>query len=112
MELTFRTDVESVKKIAAADICATVLDCLHADAATTEIGLLASTEHVEACLFGNGERTGNVNFISDHLTSKVENSTAVSHFCGKLRRKDMVFEVLATAAVPSTRSSTPSGTGA
>ncbi|MBD5560054.1 MAG: 2-isopropylmalate synthase [Clostridia bacterium] len=32
--------------------------------ATTEMGLLAGAERVEACLFGNGERTGNVDLIT------------------------------------------------
>ena len=32
--------------------------------ATTEMGLLAGAERVEACLFGNGERTGNVDMIT------------------------------------------------
>ena len=32
--------------------------------ATTEAGLLAGAERVEACLFGNGERTGNVDMIT------------------------------------------------
>ena len=32
--------------------------------ATTEMGLLAGAERVEACLFGNGERTGNMDMIT------------------------------------------------
>ena len=32
--------------------------------ATTEAGLLAGAERVEACLFGNGERTGNVDLVT------------------------------------------------
>ena len=32
--------------------------------ATTEMGLLAGAERVEACLFGNGERTGNVDMVT------------------------------------------------
>lgn len=32
--------------------------------ATTELGLLAGAERVEACLFGNGERTGNVDLVT------------------------------------------------
>ena len=32
--------------------------------ATTELALLAGGERVEACLFGNGERTGNVDLIT------------------------------------------------
>ena len=32
--------------------------------ATTEMGLLAGAERVEATLFGNGERTGNVDMIT------------------------------------------------
>ena len=118
MDLRFEYSPESfmgTEMDAAAEICAAVLDHLHADAghkvilnlpttvencmpnqfadeleyflrvlpgreraiislhphndrgcgvATTEAGLLAGAERVEACLFGNGERTGNVDMIT------------------------------------------------
>ncbi len=32
--------------------------------ATTEMGLLAGADRVEATLFGNGERTGNVDMVT------------------------------------------------
>ena len=40
--------------------------------ATTETGLLAGAERVEACLFGNGERTGNVDLITVALNMYVQ----------------------------------------
>lgn len=40
--------------------------------ATTEIGLLAGAERVEACLFGNGERTGNVDLITVAMNMHVQ----------------------------------------
>lgn len=40
--------------------------------ATTEAGLLAGAERVEACLFGNGERTGNVDMITVALNMYVQ----------------------------------------
>ncbi|MFX7140609.1 2-isopropylmalate synthase, partial [Acinetobacter baumannii] len=32
--------------------------------AATELGLLAGADRVEGCLFGNGERTGNVDLVT------------------------------------------------
>ncbi|WP_298021837.1 2-isopropylmalate synthase [uncultured Dysosmobacter sp.] len=126
MDLRYEYSPESfmgTEMDAAVDICAAVLDCLHADAdrrvilnlpttvenclpnqfadeleyflrklpgreraiislhphndrgtgvATTEIGLLAGAERVEACLFGNGERTGNVDLITVALNMHVQ----------------------------------------
>lgn len=40
--------------------------------ATTEMGLLAGAERVEACLFGNGERTGNVDLITVAMNMHVQ----------------------------------------
>ncbi len=40
--------------------------------ATTEAGLLAGAERVEACLFGNGERTGNVDMITVAMNMYVQ----------------------------------------
>lgn len=40
--------------------------------ATAEAGLLAGAERVEACLFGNGERTGNVDMITLALNMYVQ----------------------------------------
>ena len=40
--------------------------------ATTEAGLLAGAERVEACLFGNGERTGNVDLITVAMNMYVQ----------------------------------------
>lgn len=40
--------------------------------ATAEAGLLAGAERVEACLFGNGERTGNVDLITLALNMYVQ----------------------------------------
>lgn len=40
--------------------------------ATTETGLLAGAERVEACLFGNGERTGNVDMITVAMNMYVQ----------------------------------------
>ena len=40
--------------------------------ATTETGLLAGAERVEACLFGNGERTGNVDLITVAMNMYVQ----------------------------------------
>ena len=40
--------------------------------ATTEAGLLAGADRVEACLFGNGERTGNVDMITVAMNMYVQ----------------------------------------
>ncbi|MFX9807155.1 2-isopropylmalate synthase, partial [Acinetobacter baumannii] len=32
--------------------------------AATELGLMAGADRVEGCLFGNGERTGNVDLVT------------------------------------------------
>ncbi len=40
--------------------------------ATAEAGLLAGAERVEACLFGNGERTGNVDMVTLALNMYVQ----------------------------------------
>ncbi|MBQ6595126.1 MAG: 2-isopropylmalate synthase [Clostridia bacterium] len=40
--------------------------------ATTEMGLLAGAERVEVCLFGNGERTGNVDMVTVALNMYVQ----------------------------------------
>ncbi|MCQ5086598.1 2-isopropylmalate synthase, partial [Cutibacterium acnes] len=32
--------------------------------AATELGMLAGADRVEGCLFGNGERTGNVDLVT------------------------------------------------
>ena len=40
--------------------------------ATTEAGLLAGADRVEACLFGNGERTGNVDMITVALNMYIQ----------------------------------------
>lgn len=40
--------------------------------ATTEAGLLAGADRVEACLFGNGERTGNVDMINVAMNMYVQ----------------------------------------
>lgn len=40
--------------------------------ATTEMGLLAGADRVEACLFGNGERTGNVDIITVAMNMHVQ----------------------------------------
>ena len=40
--------------------------------ATTEAGLLAGAERVEACLFGNGERTGNVDLVTVAMNMYVQ----------------------------------------
>ncbi|MCQ2437799.1 MAG: 2-isopropylmalate synthase [Clostridia bacterium] len=40
--------------------------------ATTEAGLLAGADRVEACLFGNGERTGNVDMVTVAMNMYVQ----------------------------------------
>lgn len=64
--------------------------------AATELGLLAGANRVEGCLFGNGERTGNVDLITVALNmytngvspeldfSDIEDLIAISEKCNKI----------------------------
>ncbi|ODV76831.1 2-isopropylmalate synthase [Suhomyces tanzawaensis NRRL Y-17324] len=64
--------------------------------AATELGLLAGADRVEGCLFGNGERTGNVDLVTVALNmytqgvspeldlSDMESIIAISEKCNKI----------------------------
>ena len=57
--------------------------------ATTEAGLLAGAERVEACLFGNGERTGNVDLITVAMNMYVQGIDPELDFSHMDRIRDM-----------------------
>ncbi|KAK6203633.1 uncharacterized protein RJT21DRAFT_119797 [Scheffersomyces amazonensis] len=64
--------------------------------AATELGLLAGADRVEGCLFGNGERTGNVDLVTVALNmytngvspeldfSEIESIIEISERCNKI----------------------------
>lgn len=45
-------------------MCNLTLDCIGQGCAAAELALLAGADRVEGCLFGNGERTGNVDLVN------------------------------------------------
>ena len=57
--------------------------------ATTEAGLLAGADRVEACLFGNGERTGNVDIITVAMNMYVQGIDPELNFTKMDRIQDM-----------------------
>jgi 2-isopropylmalate synthase len=46
--------------------------------AATELGLLAGADRVEGCLFGNGERTGNVDLVTCSPRASTRRSTSIT----------------------------------
>ena len=67
--------------------------------ATTEAGLLAGAERVEACLFGNGERTGNVDMITVAMNMYVQGVDPELDFSNIDRIREM-FERCTKMRVP------------
>jgi 2-isopropylmalate synthase len=80
--------------------------------ATAELGLMAGAERVEGCLFGNGERTGNVDLITLALNlfsqgvdpgldlSELDDAKRIVEECNELRihpRHPYVGELVYTA---------------
>ena len=67
--------------------------------ATAEAGLLAGAERVEACLFGNGERTGNVDMITLAMNMYVQGVDPELNFSHMDKIREM-FERCTKMAVP------------
>ena len=57
--------------------------------ATTECGLLAGAQRVEACLFGNGERTGNVDMITVAMNMYIQGVDPELDFSNMDRIREM-----------------------
>ena len=43
--------------------------------AQCELGILAGADRVEGCLFGNGERTGNLDIVNVEIVPYMKNKT-------------------------------------
>ena len=67
--------------------------------ATTEAGLLAGAERVEACLFGNGERTGNVDMVTVAMNMYVQGIDPELDFTNMDEIRE-IFERCAKMRVP------------
>ncbi|MCB6603825.1 2-isopropylmalate synthase, partial [Erysipelatoclostridium ramosum] len=57
----FSTHITEREKVCISTHCHNDRGC---GVAATELGMLAGADRVEGCLFGNGERTGNVDLVT------------------------------------------------
>ena len=76
----------------------------HRQSAAGELALMAGADRVEGCLFGNGERTGNVDLVNagvEPLHARRPSRTWISRDIDEIRRDRGALQPVAGASAPS-----------